>query len=112
MTDWIFNLQDGGDHSAYITAADPTSDVSLDEPSAQDIINIFGEGSTNDYDCGDSWVYGELKDGRFFFYSEWADYTFSGASLVLAKTREEIERYGLGQEERKALGIVLPDLEA
>ena len=69
---------------------------------------VDGEGD------GDSWlVVGQLHDGRWFSLEAGCDYTgwdwqASGSSAV-ADTKEDILRFGLTVENRKRLGLSLPD---
>lgn len=63
---------------------------------------------------GASWLsFGRLKDGRFYFLAAGCDYTgwdcqASGDSFA-GTTRDEVERFGMGDGERSRLGIVLPE---
>lgn len=97
------------DHDVSVYRAIPNSETSLELFKNEDVIEVYGYGDEDNCDGGGEWIYGKLKDGRFFFFSEWYDYTFSGASVTFADSREDIERFGLGRAEREKLGIVLTD---
>jgi hypothetical protein len=63
---------------------------------------------------GPDWlVGGRLRDGRWFFLAAGCDYTGwdcqAGGNAYVADSREEIERFGMGDEDRRRLGVVLPD---
>ena len=88
----------------------PTAEISIETFGRADVAEIFkmvdGE---ND---GPEWVvYGRLRDGRFFVARGGCDYTGwdcqASNSGDVANTRSEIERYGLSDDERSRLGIIL-----
>lgn len=63
---------------------------------------------------GDPWrAVGVLKDGRFFYLSAWCDYTGwdcqSGGSCETADTLDNLIRWRMGDDDRRAMGYTLPD---
>lgn len=88
-----------------IQAVLPGIEVDLSPFGCQMIKEIYGEGTHPDGE----WFYGKLKDGRYFYYSDWFDYTFWGGQVIIGRSKEEIERFGLGKFERDELGLVLED---
>ena len=94
-------------HSTWIEGV-PGYEGNTDLFDDDDIAEVYADGSNSE---GGGWVYGRLNDGRYFFFTNWADYTFWGAGLTFAGSKESIERFGLGREEREKLGIVLEPME-
>lgn len=63
---------------------------------------------------GDSWVIcGELGDGRHFVLRAWCDYTGwdcqAGGDAEVAATRDEIIRFGCTEDDRRRMGLMLPE---
>lgn len=80
--------------------------------SIDDVETVFAEDEgEND---GENWIsFGRLKDGRYYFLAAGCDYTgwdcqASGHSFE-SFSREEVERFGMGDYDRERLRIVLPD---
>lgn len=99
---------EGEFNSADVRPAPPTSKVSLSPFGRADVAEVFAlrEGVHDEKD----WLaYGHLKDGRYFFLQAGCDYTGwdcqSGGCVHVAETRDEIERFGMTDIEREALGL-------
>ena len=114
--DWaeVFGEGGGGNCTAIIpNKQPPTAAVSPDTFSREDVSQIFAmEDGEND---GPDWIiYGLLKDGRFFAARGGCDYTGwdcqASNSGDVALTREDIERFGLSDDERYRFKITLPTL--
>ncbi len=99
---------DGNSSGSIPEAAPLGADVPTTTFGLDDVEEIYayidGEHDERDWVC-----YGLLKDGRYFSVRAGCDYTgwdcqASGMSSV-AKTKEDIERFGLGVEERVILGV-------
>ena len=63
---------------------------------------------------GPDWLIGgTLNDGRWFFIAAGCDYTgwdcLSGGNAYVALTRAEIERFGMGDDDRRRLGVTLAE---
>ena len=87
------------------------SEAGLD-PTAIDFIYAADEGEND----GASWICaGKLKEGDYFFLTAWCDYTGwdcqAGGELFTNKSKKELERMNMSDEERTRLGIVLPEIE-
>lgn len=93
-----------------VTNAIPGGKTSTAVFGNEDVEEVLGWYEDEDYDLQSLWIYGKLKDGRYFVFSQWADYTFSGADASVADSKEDIERFGLDTGQRRKLGIVLPDI--
>lgn len=102
----LTGYNDGGG----VTNAIPGGKTSTAVFGNEDVEEVFHRYDDSMYDTDSLWIYGKLKDGRYFVLNRWSDYTFSGCDVAVADTQEEIERYGLDTEQRKRLGIVLPDI--
>lgn len=111
----VFGEGGGGNCTRIIPNRPPfdknTSTATFSREDVKEILGI-SEGERDER----SWIiYGLLKDGRWFFAEGGCDYTGwdcqASNSGSVAASREEIERYGMGNEERERFGIVLPELE-
>lgn len=112
--DWQEAFGYAGESNAFgspcIVAALPTAQqhYNLSAFTREDVKEITGmsEGEND----GANWlIYGQLKDGRWFFLSAGCDYTgwdcqASGVATI-AKSKTEIERFGMGTEDRERLGV-------
>lgn len=84
-------------------------DYSFDIADIKDILAL--EEGEND---GANWIiYVKLKNGLYGFLAAGCDYTgwdcqASGSSYV-SKSKERLIRYGMGEDDRKRLGLSLPD---
>ncbi len=74
----------------------------------EDVKEICGikEGANDE----EAWrIYGRLKDGRWFYLEASCDYTGwdcqAGGSATIAKSRQEIETMGMGNEAREVFGL-------
>ncbi len=81
----------------------------IDREAVEEIAYI--EEGEND---GENWILcARLKDGRWFFLSAGCDYTGwdcqAGGEAKIARTKEDIIRFGMGQEDRDRFGI--PELQ-
>lgn len=91
-------------------AAPLGANVSIAPFGLDDVAEVFaasdGENDERDWVC-----YGRLIDGRYFSLAAWCDYTGwdcrAGGAAQVANTREEIERFGMTNEMRERLGVVL-----
>ena len=77
----------------------------------EDVVEISGI-SEGENDGRDWVIYGKLKDGRWFLLVAGCDYTGwdcrSWGKAWIGKSKEEIERFAMGQDERERLSIQLP----
>lgn len=111
--DWaeVFGEGDGGRCTPIIPSRPPfdnTTDIATFSREDVEEITAMQDGEND----GPSWIiYGKLKDGRWFYAEGGCDYTGwdcqAGNSGAVAATREQIERFGLGDNERSRFGIVL-----
>lgn len=95
--------------TSNIRTATGCDKASFDIDDVQDV--IAADCGEND---GDSWMMvGKLKDGRFFFLDAWCDYTGwdcqSGGDAQVANTLENLKRYGMTEEARGRLNLLLAD---
>jgi hypothetical protein len=98
----------GGNNSADVRPALPTSDVSLAPFGRSDVKEVFamqeGENDERDWTC-----FGQLNDGRYFFLSAGCDYTVwdcqSGGCAFVSNDRAELLQFGMTKEQRAELGI-------
>lgn len=81
--------------------------------SIDDVEEVFAE----DEGCNDEerWIsFGRLKDGRYYFLSAGCDYTgwdcLAWGESYESESREEVERFMMGDEDRKRLNITLPEV--
>jgi len=93
-----------------VRSALPSLSLNLSSFTREDVAEIAGmsEGE-KDYT---SWlVYGRLKDDRWFFLSAGCGFTgweAGGVRVVtIARSREELERFGMGDGDRERLGVSL-----
>lgn len=103
---------EGEFNSADVRRANPAdSEISIAPFGRLDVEEVYAK-QDGEADERDWMVLGKLKDGRYFFLSAGCDYTGwdcqSGGCAFVAGSREEIERYGMDQHERDALGIPEP----
>lgn len=90
----------------------PESSIDRTTFSREDVSEIIQmQDGEND---GPDWIiYGQLKDGRFFAARGSCDYTGwdcrAGNSGDVARTRADIERFGLTQDERTRFKIELQE---
>jgi hypothetical protein len=84
----------------------PNKEYNLASFNNEDVALIAGM----DEGCNDeqSWmIYGQLKDGRWFYLEAWCDYTGwdcrSGGHSVVADTKEECEQFALTNEARNRI---------
>ena len=94
-----------------VGAPDTLSTASFDREDVKQIIGMAN--GENDYE---SWLgVFELNDGRFVSISAGCDYSGwgcqEGGSSQVAVTETDIIRYGLTDEDRERLGLVLPEEE-
>lgn len=94
-------------------AVPPGASVARDGFDREDVADIawIENGENDDAD----WIIGgTLKDGRWFFLAAGCDYTGWGCqewgNSYVAESREDIERFGMGDGERDRLGIVLHEM--
>lgn len=111
--DWaeVFGEGGGGNCSAIVPSAPPHDKAtSRDTFSREDVALIKGkeEGERDEQ----SWIiWGQLKDGRWFFAEGSCDYTgwdcqaSNGGSV--ASSEEDIIRFGMGDVDRSRFGISL-----
>ena len=91
----------------------PKKEYNLSSFAVEDVSELYGlDAGEND---GDSWIcYGKLNDGRYFSLNAWCDYTGwdcqSGGNSFIADSKKEIETFGLTEEYRERMGVVLPEL--
>jgi len=88
----------------------PGSDVSTTTFCREDVVKIYYQ--VNGVADEEDWVVcGKLKDDRYFVARGGCDYTGwdcqASNSGDVAKTKKDILRYGLGEEERKRVGVKL-----
>lgn len=99
-------------NSASISAAPPGADLQRGPFAREDVTEIVWiEDGEND---GPDWLIGgTLQDGRWFFIAAGCDYTGwdcqSGGAAYVASNRDDIERFAMGDEERRRLNVVLPE---
>lgn len=95
-----------------ISGALPGNTYDLTPFTREDVYKIFGiRPGENDEE---EWlIYGKLKDGRWFYLEAWCDYTGwdcqAGGSVTIANSRDEIERFGMGKENRRILGVTISE---
>lgn len=101
---WSSNEDRDGNGSAPPEPAAPGVVVDCSPFDREDVVELFGivEGEND----GPEWTaYGRLRDGRFFSIAAGCDYTGwgcqSGGRSAVAATREDIERFGITDEERQ-----------
>ncbi len=112
--DWaeVFGEGTGGNCTPIRPDAPPGSDVSLDTFCRDDVRKIYGQvDGEND---GDDWiVWGSLKDGRWFVARGGCDYTGwdcrASNSGNVAKTKKQLIRFGMSEDERKRFCVPLVD---
>ena len=106
--DWCeaFSVSDEPEHAL------PSGSCALGKPTRDAVAEIIHlvEGEND----GPSWLLVcRLKDDRYLFLDAWCDYTGwdcrSSGSMTVASNLADLLRYGLGNEHRERLGIVLSD---
>lgn len=103
----------GGENPPDVRRAPIMSDVDNTHFSRDDVAEIvWMEEGAND---GPDWLIGgTLSDGRWFFIAAGCDYTGwdcqSGGTAWVGLTRDDIERFGMGDSERERLAVDLPPL--
>lgn len=109
--DWeeVFGEGTGGNCTAIVPQPSPLSYAgSLETFKRDDVVEIYNM-QDGDNDGPDWIIYGRLKDGRFFAARGGCDYTGWGCrasnSGAVAASREDIERFGLSNEERNRFGL-------
>lgn len=101
--------------NAFAVAGDPkavinSKEIGLEGINREEVEKIIGiiQGEND----GPSWTgIFKLKDGRFISVCSYCDYTGwdcqAGGEIFVAKDEDSIKRFGLNEDERKRLGIVL-----
>lgn len=111
--DWaeVFGEGSGGNCTPiHPSPQPPTTNMDVTTFGREDVEDILAmEAGEND---GPAWIiYGKLKDGRFFAARGGCDYTGwdcqASNSGDVALTREDIERFGLSDDERSRFKIIL-----
>ena len=104
--------QDTFADQVVIEPCNPTGRYDLSPFTREDVTSIckMDEGDND----GPDWIiYGQLKDGRWFFLSAGCDYTGwdcrGWGNAEIGASQEEIERFSLSDEERKRFGITLAE---
>lgn len=99
---------EGGNNSADVRPALPTSNVSLAHFGRSDVERVLAmrEGEND----GPNWMcYGQLRDGRYFFLSAGCDYTGwdcqSGGCAFVSDDQSELLQFGMTSDERSQLGL-------
>lgn len=112
--DWgeVFGEGTGGNCTPIIPQpAPPSYSGSMDTFSREDVTEIF-QMEDGEKDEEDWVIYGRLEDGRYFSVRAWCDYTGwdcrAGNSGYVARSKEDIIRFGLTDEDRSRFGIRLP----
>ena len=100
----------GYSNSAAIQGVPPGTTVDR-SPFSRAMVSEIVWISEGENDERDWLVGGTLRDGRWFFIAAGCDYTGwdcqSGGNAYVAESREQIERFGMGDEDRRRLGIKL-----
>lgn len=108
----VFGEGTGGNCTPIIPSVPPGSKVSTVTFGRRDVEIIFGQ-QEGENDGPDWIVYGRLWDGRFFVARGGCDYTgwdcraSNGGNV--AKTRNDLIRFGLSADERIRFGVAFPE---
>lgn len=108
--DWaeVFGEGTGGNCTPIIPNRTPISTISVSTFSREDVAIII-QMQDGENDERDWIIYGKLKDGRYFAARGGCDYTGwdcqASNSGDVADTQEQIERFGLSDDERQRFGL-------
>jgi hypothetical protein len=92
--------------------APPGATISVATFSREDVKKIYGQ-EEGEHDGADWIVWGQLHDGRFFVARGGCDYTGwdcrASNSGNVAKTKGQLIRFGMSEDERERFGVPLED---